>query len=212
MSGIFGMAAAFGRCAQNPIRDAKVLARPKAPGETGAYTIEEVKAALKALESDPEASLAFALSAVQALRPSELIALKVEDIEGDEIHVVRAFVRGKYLGETKTDGAAKVKLIEPARALLIRVCKGRADGWVFPHPRQPERPLDVNELARKRIKPNFVKAGVPWQVSGRRSSKSDGIQRPIVMCQAPSGIGGKGLKRPPDRCAKSVRISEAKSY
>jgi integrase len=105
MSGIFGMATAVGKYPSNPIRDAKVLAKSKAPSPTGAYTIEEVEAAIKALEEDPAAAV-FALCAVQALRPSEAIALKAEDIRDGYIHVSRSFTRGKYLGETKTNGIA----------------------------------------------------------------------------------------------------------
>jgi integrase len=166
MSGVFSHAAALGKCPSNPIRDAKILAKAKAPSETGVYTTEHVKAALKALAHDPEAACVFALAAVQALRPSEICGLKVGDVEGGELHVRRAFVRGKYLGETKTEGsAARVKLIEPARTLLAKVCEGK-ESWVFKHP-SSDRPFDIREFARKKIKP-FV---TPWHglYGGRRS-------------------------------------------
>jgi integrase len=170
MSGVFGMATALGKTPSNPIRDAKVLAKSKPSSETGAYTTEETKAALKSLESDPTAAALFALCSVQALRPSEAIALKVEDIRDGYIHVSRSFTRGKYLGETKTDGSAsKVKLIEPTSSLLIRVIGKRKSGWVFPcaDPKK-DRPLDFNEVARKRIKPNVD----PWHglYGGRRGA------------------------------------------
>jgi integrase len=169
MSGIFGMATAVGKCPLNPIRDAKVLAKSKASSPTGAYTVEEVRAAIKALEKDPTAAV-FALCAVQALRPSEAIALKVEDVRDRYIHVSRSFTRGKYLGETKTNGsAASVRLIEPTKGLLIKVIGDRKEGWVFPHadPKK-DRPLDFNEVARKRIKPNVM----PWHglYGGRRGA------------------------------------------
>jgi len=170
MSGIFGMATALGRCPSNPIRDAKVLAKSKASAPTGAYTVEEVKAAIKALENDPIAAALFALCAVQALRPSEAIALKVEDVRDGYIHVSRSFTRGKYLGETKTNGsAASVRLIEPAKSLLIKVVGERKSGWVFPcADPEKDRPLDFNEVARKRIKPNVE----PWHglYGGRRGA------------------------------------------
>jgi integrase len=170
MSGVFGMATALGKTASNPIRDCKVLAKSKPSNETGAYTVEEVKAAIKALEDDPVAACLFALCAVQALRPSEAIALKVEDVSGGYIHVSRSFTRGKYLGETKTNGsAAAVRLIEPTRTLLNKVVAGRKEGWVFPHadPKK-DTPLDFNEVARKRIKPNVR----PWHglYGGRRGA------------------------------------------
>jgi len=170
MSGIFGMATALGKCPSNPIRDAKVLGRSKPSSETGAYTTEEVKAALEALEDDPAAACLFALCAVQALRPSEAIALKVEDLKDGYIHVSRSFTRGKFLGDTKTEGSASVvRLIEPARSLLAKVIGDRKSGWVFPFPDpKRDRPLDFNEVARKRIKPLVS----PWHglYGGRRGA------------------------------------------
>lgn len=171
MSGIFGMAAALGKTPANPIRDAKVLARAKAPGNTPHYTIEQVRAALKSLEGDAEASLVFALAAVQALRPSELCAIKIEDVEGDELFVRRAFVKNKHLGETKTEGSAtRVRLIEPTKSLLIKVVGNRKAGWVFPRATNPELPFDIREFMLKRIKTKIEAAGVPWHAlyGGRR--------------------------------------------
>lgn len=171
MSAVFSHAAALGKCSSNPIRDAKVLAKAKATKGTGHYTTEEVKAALKALEKDPVAAALFALCSVQALRPSEAIALKVEDVRDGAIHVSRSFTRGKFLGETKTEGSASsVRLIEPARSLVSALAGDRKEGWLFPHhdPKKKDRPLDANEVARKRIKPNVK----PWHglYGGRRGA------------------------------------------
>ncbi len=171
MSGIFGMAAALGKCGQNPIRDAKVLAKAKPPGNTPHYTIEQVRAALKSLAGDDEASLVFALAAVQALRPSEICAIKIEDRTNGDLWIRRAFVKNKHLGETKTEGSAtRVRLIEPTKSLLISVCGKRKAGWVFPRATDPGLPFDIREFMLKRIKPKIEAAGVPWHAlyGGRR--------------------------------------------
>jgi hypothetical protein len=48
------------------------------------------------------------------------------------------------------------------------VIGNRKEGWVFPHSSEVDRPLDFNELARKRIKPNVE----PWHglYGGRRGA------------------------------------------
>ena len=62
-----------------------------------------------------------------------------------------------------------MRLIEPTKGLLITVIGDRKEGWVFPHAdTKKDRPLDFNEVARKRIKPKVD----PWHglYGGRRGA------------------------------------------
>ena len=163
MSAIFSHACALGKIKVNPLRDAKVLAKTKAKVPTEAYTISEIKQGLKVLEGDIEAQCVFALAAVQALRPSEICGLMVQDVVEGGLWVRRAFVRGKYLGATKTeDSASRVPLIEPARGLVEQVCTKRIEGWLFPRAKDPKVPFAIRDFCRNRIKPKFKAAGLRW--------------------------------------------------
>lgn len=55
MSGVFSHAAALGHVEHNPMRDAKVLAKTKAPSNTPHYSLEELAAIISALSGDPAA-------------------------------------------------------------------------------------------------------------------------------------------------------------
>jgi integrase len=77
-----------------------------------AYTPEETIAILNAL-TKPDAKLFFALVAVMGMRPSEVAAVKWENVTEGVLKITEAAPYG-VLGDTKTERSKRaLKLIEP---------------------------------------------------------------------------------------------------
>lgn len=173
MSGIFSHAAALGRVAHNPMRDAKVLGRTMAPSNTPHYTLEELEDSISALADDPGAQLVMALAGFLGLRPSEITGLRWEDCGADALHVRRAVTRGA-IGPTKTaESVASLPLIAPVRIplLLWREKSGSPlHGWVFPN--KKGGPMEIREFCRRRIRPRFAAKKIEWKglYAGRRTA------------------------------------------
>ena len=125
MSGIFAHAVASGHIAMNPVRDSKLLNKPKKETEkTESYTVDEMAAILNALDYDATArehaimSLAFA-----GLRPGEIMGLKWTDIDFDNgsLWVLRSAWRGKANESPKNAASVRqVTLGSIATASLSR--------------------------------------------------------------------------------------------
>ena len=186
MSGIFSHACALGKAERNPLREAKVLGKPKETAPTQHYTIEEAEAIVSALAGDPKAQSVMALACYMGLRPSEIAGLKWEDIASGAVRIRRAFV-GKTVGPTKTpESAADIPLvaqvIAPLEAWRAQVGSPET-GWVFPN--EKGQPFRIREFARFRIRPR-LKAG-QWKgiYSGRRGAATIlvGLTGSIVPAQ-----------------------------
>jgi integrase len=171
MSGIFSHACALGKAERNPMREAKVLGKPKATMPTQHYTLEETENIISALAGDAEAQSVMALSCFMGLRPSEIAGLDWSDVTESAIHIRRAFVRG-IIGPTKTpESVASLPLVAPVKIPLALWHKQRGtpeDGWVFPNAQG--LPFHIREFTRQRIRPK-LKAG-QWKglYSGRRGA------------------------------------------
>ena len=173
MSGIFSHAAALGFVEHNPMRDAKVLGKTKAPSNTPHYTLGELEDAISALAEAADAQLVMALAGFLGLRPSEISGLKWEDCGENDLHIRRAVTRG-VSGPTKTpESVATLPLIAPVKIPLAlwKAKSGSPDeGWVFQ--KRGGRPVDMREFCRRRIRPLLAKKSVKWKglYAGRRAA------------------------------------------
>jgi integrase len=168
-SAIFAHAVATGNCEFNPIRDAKVLGKTLAHGDTKSYTLEEMENVITALVDNVEAQLVMALSFFAGLRKGEIQGLQWSDVDNKFIHVRRAFSRG-VVGEPKSKRALRaVPIIQPVQIpLLLWKSKAGEGVWVFTN--TEGNAWDMADFANKHINPALKEAGIEWKGlhAGRR--------------------------------------------
>ncbi len=168
-SAIFAHAVATGKCENNPIRDARVLGKTLGHGDTKVYTLEEIENVITALVHRVDAQLVMALSFFAGLRKGEIQGLQHSDIDGDFIHVRRAFSRG-VVGTPKSKRALRsVPIIQPVRGLLKLWRAKAGDGvWLFTNTEGGA--MNMDQFAREVIRPTLKKAGIEWKAfhAGRR--------------------------------------------
>jgi integrase len=168
-SAIFAHAVATGHCETNPIRDAKVLGKTLAHGDTKSYTLEEMENVISALVDRVDAQLVMALSFFAGMRKGEIQGLQWGDIDADFIHVRRAFSRG-VLGVPKSKKSIRaIPKIQPVSGLLMLWRAKAGDGvWVFPN--TEGNAMNLDKYAGEVIKPVLRKAGIEWKGfhAGRR--------------------------------------------
>jgi integrase len=159
LSGVFTYAKRIGVLdGVNPIRDVGV---PKgAPGqETHAYSLEEVQKMIPML---PEpARTIVAVAAFTGLRVSELRGLQWDDFTGDELRVTRTVWR-THVGEPKTHASVAPVPVLPVLCKILGEHKkrdGRA-GYIFAGP--SGRPLDIDSLATRVIRPALQGSDIEW--------------------------------------------------
>jgi integrase len=178
LSGIFSHAAALGKVPFNPVREARVLSKPKPNQETKAYSLEHLENIISGLVENPKAQLVVALCGFLGLRPSEVNALDWGDVdfESGQLHLRRAWVAGE-ISEMKTvSSVASVPLIQPVLGLLKvqHVASGSpSTGWVFPS-RNGKAPFSIKVFVKKQIIPALKKKEVAWHglYAGRRGAAS----------------------------------------
>lgn len=173
LSGFFSHATALGKIEHNPIRDAKVLSKPKAPAETGWYDLGQLEDIVSSLKGDTEAQLVVLLAGVMGLRPSEIVGLDWSDFSQGSLHIRRAVVRGVSGGTKTASSVASIPVIQPVLGLLglWHESSGRPDqGWVFPN-KGGTKPMNIRDFTRKRVKPVV---GQRWLglYAGRRGAAS----------------------------------------
>lgn len=168
-SAIFGHAVATGNCESNPIRDAQVLGRTLGHGDTKSYTLEEMENVISALIGRVDGQLVMALSFFAGMRKGEIQGLQWADIDGDFIHVRRAFSRG-VVGEPKSKKSVRaIPIIQQVRIPLTLWRAKAGDGaWVFTNTEGGA--LNMDFFARTVIKPALRKERIPWKGfhAGRR--------------------------------------------
>jgi integrase len=171
MSGIFSHACAIGKAERNPMREAKVLGKPKPTPPTQHYTLVEAEEIVTALEGDAEAQGVMALSCFMALRPSEIAGLDWADFTDASVRISRAFVRG-VVEPTKTpESAAEIPLVAQVKAPLEAWRQERGSprsGWVFPNGKG--LPFHIREFTRKRVRPKLKPGQWKGLYSGRRGA------------------------------------------
>jgi len=173
MSGVFSHAAALGHVEHNPMRDAKILAKTKAPANSPHYSLAELASIMAALSDDPSAQTVMALAGFLGLRPSEITGLRWEDCSEHSLHIQRAVLSG-IAGPTKTpESVAVLPLISPVAIPLAawrKKCGDPTEGWVFQN--RKGKPIDIREFCRGRIRPTLAKKGAAWKglYAGRRTA------------------------------------------
>jgi integrase len=160
-SGMFSHAAALGFIEQNPWRDAKVLAKIRAPKPRIAYTRQEVKAILDAIPTT-KAQLFFSLCACLGMRPEEAAALRFEDFSGGQVNIVRAAPYG-MVGDLKTEQSKRTLLLtEPTKGFFEKwrsECNGQKAGYLFTNITGKRRGdvVNSNPFANLHIRPHALK-------------------------------------------------------
>ncbi len=161
LSGVFRYAKRQGAInSENPMRDV-VLPRGKPPGETHAYSIEEIMQMVNVLP-EPAATI-VAAAAFTGARKSEVRGFLWENYDGEQVWISQSFWRGHALEPKTRKSKAPVPVIEQLaqRLELHRSLSGNpANGFMFPSP--AGKPFNMDALARDVIKPLAAKAGVEW--------------------------------------------------
>jgi integrase len=171
-SGIFTHAANLDHIESNPWQFTKVLGKKgAAPAATKHYTLEEIENIISALVDHVDCQLIMALSYFLGLRKGEITCLQWNDIDGDGyVHIRRSMSRGE-VGTPKTKKSVRsLPLIQPVKGLLSlwrAKCKS-GQVWVFQNERG--RPLSMEYVAVKTIRPALIKAKLEWKGfhAGRR--------------------------------------------
>lgn len=176
---IFKRACAEGRIAANPWRDVVMPASAIKNGKTPAYTWQEAKQAIVALEGRQDCQLILALCCFQGLRPNEVVALRWEDLDGEWLHIRRGMVNGR-LDIPKTQSSANsIPLLPDVRRSLEIYAEGKKEGWMFPSEGgflsaekiiAPEMkhlagvaPIDLHNLVVRVIRPTLESRGLEWK-------------------------------------------------
>jgi integrase len=161
-SGIFKHAVRKGIIKINPWREAgeSVKVRPKKTHV--AYTPEETVAILNVLDR-PQAKLFFVMCAVMGLRPSEVAALKWENITDGVLKIIEAAPYG-ILGDTKTERSKRtLKIIEPVTSLIAawHEANGKPSaGLLFTN--NKGKPVNHNAWVKYNIDPRAKEACARW--------------------------------------------------
>lgn len=158
LSGGFRYAKRVDAIRDNPVRDS-VVPRGLPKRNTPAYTLEQIQQGLTVL---PEPARTAALVAgLTGLRVSEIKGLRWSDIVGDELHVERSVWSG-HVTETKTlTSRAPIPLLPLVkRALAAHRKRTTGDSYIF-HGRTG-KPLRLENVVRRDIKPALKKAGLQW--------------------------------------------------
>ena len=169
-SGIFTHAANLDLIDSNPWQYCKVLGKSLENGETEHYTLEEIENIISALVEHCDAQLMMALSYFAGLRKGEIQGLQWSDVDGDYIHIRRAFSRG-VVGTPKTRKSIRSVLIIQPVSTLLKLWRAKCDEknvWVFQNERKHAFSPDF--IAVKIIRPALTAAKLEWKGfhAGRR--------------------------------------------
>lgn len=159
LSGAFRYAKRIDAITDNPVRDS-VVPKGLPKGETPAATLEEIQKFLTLL---PEpAKTAVLVAAMTGLRLGEVKGLQWSDIVGDVIYVKRSVYSG-HVTEVKTQSSrAPVPLLPIVKkALEAHRQQSTGNTFIFVGPKSG-RPLRLENVVRRDIKPALEKAGIKW--------------------------------------------------
>lgn len=163
VSGLFSHAINLGIVDVNPIANVRLMVRVTPWKQGIAYSVDEVKRMLAALEGGPR--LFFAIAALQGLRPAEVAGLKVEDVDvaRGRLRVARSCPAGHVQETAKTvDSCAEIPLSARVAELFeayMKTC-GRTHGFVFC--RRAGQPVDTADYMRRFFVPVAKRIGVKW--------------------------------------------------
>lgn len=145
----------------NPVIDAGIPKKAHKSKPTQAATAENVIAMLHTLTGI--ARLAVALVFFCGLRPGEARGARWEDYDGKRL-LIRRSVWRTHLSDSKTehggteDNPSPVPVCEPLRRILDE--RRQAKGFILVGPKG--KPMNLNNLAKRVIRPALVKKNIPW--------------------------------------------------
>ncbi len=162
------------------------------------YSWAEAEDMISALVARVDCQLLIALACFLGMRPSEIAALRWEDVDATWIHIRRAYVNCKLDIPKNEASAAPIPLVDRVRVPLElwRQKSGNpTEGWLFPsggmlpekriiapemrHFANGPAPLDLHNLANRVIAPTLEAAGLKWRGlrSGRPGAITEVIER-----------------------------------
>jgi integrase len=164
LSGVFAQAISQGWIdSDNPMRNARIPTDLNSPVETAAYELAVIEQILALPELSATARLALAVAAFTGLRKGEIRGLTWLDYRQGELRVSRS-VWHNHVTEPKTDRSKAPVPVVPRLATMLEAFRshsGRShDGYIFQT--RSRSPLDLDNLARREIKPIFAVNQIPW--------------------------------------------------
>jgi integrase len=144
----------------NPVRDAEIP-RGLPAGPKHNYSLEEIQKMMAVLP-EPGRTIVI-VAAFTGLRKQEIKGLRWEDFKGNELHVQRS-VYGRHVQETKTLASkAPVPVLPIVRTALEEHRKRTPDmGFIFTG-MTSHKPLRIENLFRRDLRPVLVKNKIPWK-------------------------------------------------
>jgi integrase len=161
----------------NPIHDCKLLIKPRKPGKGLHYTVDEMKAILSGLRSEPQALVAMSLAFV-GLNRAEIRGVKREDVDtvNGIIHVCRSVWGKDHVSEGgKSERRLRDVSIGPLLCSILeqyRVAVPSVSGYLLEN--SAGNPLELGQYSTRTIRPLFKKLGLEWKGyhAGRRGAET----------------------------------------
>jgi integrase len=161
LSAIFGHAIRLGIIdGPNPVENTK-LPKAREKGETRAYELETILQMLSVL-SEPAATI-IAMAAFTGARRGELRGTLWENYDGKQINITQSVWEQFTTDPKNRKSKAPIPIISPLAKMLDRHRLASGDpktGPIFVSERGT--PLNLNNIARRLIRPALKKAGIPW--------------------------------------------------
>jgi integrase len=176
----------------NPFRYAKVPKRTERKREMPATTAQGVVDMLSAV-LDTKAKAAIALTYFGGLSPSEARCAVWENYDGHTLRITQSVWR-THAGRTKTESREQpIPIIEPLRVILAQLREAGGNPTVGPilrGSRASAKPLNLDNLAQRVIRPALSKAGIKWNgwYANRR-----GAGTIATALAKDNGLAAKGL-------------------
>lgn len=138
---------------------------PKAnpPAETYAHSLGEERLMMTAVSS-PKARLALAVASWTGVDKGELEGLRWEDRKGADFYITRKIWEGNEKGPKAEKRKAPIPIIPHLQKMMGAYRKGVGsppEGWILTASRG-EKPIRMDNLAKREIIPDLKKAGLDW--------------------------------------------------
>ena len=190
----------------NPFRNAKLPKRSAPKREMPAATAQQISDMLNVVPSI-QAKAAIGLTYFGGLSPSEARGASWQNYDGKTLKITRSYWH-THEGPTKTETREQpIPIIEPLREILseLRIADGNpTSGPILRGARRTKRdesgevkpvepkPLNLDNLARRVIRPALAEAGVKW--TGWYSHRR-GAGTLVTAIAKDEGMAAKGLLR-----------------
>jgi len=176
----------------NPFKAAILPKRREKKQAKPMTTLQDIRRMLQVV-TDVKARAAIGLTFFCGLVPSEARGALWQDYDGATLKITQSVYK-THTGPTKTAAReAPVPVIAPLRAILeeLRIADGSpTSGPILRGPKG--KPLNVDNLSRRVIRPALVAAGIAWH--GFRPNRT-GISTIATALAKDKGLAAKGLLR-----------------